>query len=246
LDACQHLAVNNEKASSVCGCVGIGTAYKYFPLLLLPAAIFYLVSKRQKIWYTVATFGTVALIQLLFILTAFNDWLNNVIIFHVNRTASGATVYNLVSLHPQIWDVQTPLTILSPITLLLIFLLVAFSEGKSDLGLLKNSAFIMVASVFFSKVVLFYALWFVPFVCILLLFFRKRLSAPLFVVFLVMQIDMIVGGTIYTLTLNEQIAFAAAYIYLFTSGILLIWLLYDRLISAKKTGKYARNPFRNL
>ena len=154
--------------------LGIGTAYKYFPLLLLPVAIFYLSTKRQKILYTAASIGTVALIQLPFILTEFTAWLNNVILYDVNRPASGATIYNLISLHPQLWNVQSPLTILSPITLALAFLLVAFSDVKSEVGLLKNSAFIIVAAVFFSKVVLFYALWYIPLICILIVALRKR------------------------------------------------------------------------
>ncbi len=106
--------------------LGIGTAYKYFPLVLLPVAIFYLVTKRQKILYAAVSVGTVAAIQFPFLLTEFNAWLGNVILYHVSRPAAGATIYNLISLHPQLWDVQSPLTILSPITLLLAFLLVAF------------------------------------------------------------------------------------------------------------------------
>jgi uncharacterized membrane protein len=47
--------------------LGIGTAYKYFPLLLLPAMLVYLSTKRQKILFTAASIGTVAVIQLPFI-----------------------------------------------------------------------------------------------------------------------------------------------------------------------------------
>ncbi len=104
--------------------------------------------------------------------------------------------------------------------------------------MLKNSTFIMVAAVFFSKVVLFYALWYTPLICILLVLLRKRTSVLLFVPFLILQVAMIAGGYIYFISSNEQIAFITAYLYLATSGILLAWILYDRLVSAKN-GKFA-------
>jgi uncharacterized membrane protein len=55
--------------------LGIGTAYKYFPILLLPAAILYLLTKRQKILNALESIGMVALIQLPFVLTGFNAWM---------------------------------------------------------------------------------------------------------------------------------------------------------------------------
>ena len=174
--------------------LGLGTAYKYFPLLLLPVAIFYLSTKRQKILYTAASIGTFALIQLPFILMEFTPWLNNVILYQATRPASGATIYNLISLHPQLWNVPSPLTILSPITLALAFLLVAFSDVKSEVGLLKNSAFIVVAAVFFSKVVLFYALWYVPLICILLVTLRKKISVLILIPFFTLQVACFWAG----------------------------------------------------
>ena len=221
--------------------LGIGTAYKYFPLLLLPAAIVYLSTKRQKIVYTLVSIGTVALIQLPFVLTEFTAWLDNVILYHITRSAGGVTIYNLISLHPQLWDVSTPLTILSPITLLMAFVLVALSEGKSDLGLFKSSTFILVTAVFFSKVVLFYALWYVPLICILLTDLRKRTSALVIVPFFVLQVTLILVGFNYSLTFNVQNALIGDYVCLITSGLLLVWLLYDRLISAKNQGKLNRH-----
>jgi uncharacterized membrane protein len=214
--------------------LGIGTAYKYFPLLLLPAALVHLSTKRQKILYTAASIGTVAIIQLPFILTEFNAWLDNVIFYQVNRPAFGVTIYNLVTLHPQLTGVQNPLTILWPITLVLAFLLVFFSEGKSEFGLLKNSAFLMVVAVFFSKVVLFYALWYIPLICTFAIALRTRVFALILIPFFTLQVALLLGGYYYALFFNMQNALVAAYIYLLTSGLILTWLLDDRLLSTKK------------
>ncbi len=214
--------------------LGIGTAYKYFPLLLIPAVLIYLSNKRQKTAYILAAIGTVTLIQLPFILTDFSSWLNNVIIYYIERPAEGVTIYNLISLHPQLFNVSTPLTLLSPISLMLVYLLVAFTEGKSEIGLFKNSTFIIVSAIFFSKVVLFYALWYVPLVCILILFLRRRLSAIVLVPFFILQASLILGGYSYSMMYDLQNVLIAGYIYLVTSCLLLIWLLHDRLISSKR------------
>jgi hypothetical protein len=76
----------------------IGTAYKRFLFLLLPAALVYLSIK--PILYTAAPIGTVAIIQYQFILTEFTAWLDIVILYHVSRPASGATIYNLLLFYP--------------------------------------------------------------------------------------------------------------------------------------------------
>jgi uncharacterized membrane protein len=225
--------------------LGIGTAYKYFPLLLLPAAVVYLSTKRQKIIYAAASIGTFAIIQLPFIITTFQAWLENVILYQLNRPASGATIYNLLTLHPQLTDVQSPLTILSPITLLLASLLVAFSDGKSEVGLLKNSALIMVAAVFFSKVVLFYALWYIPLICILVMGMRKRITALIVAPFFALQVALLLGWYTYG-TNGVQNALASAYVYLIASGLVLAWLLRDRLLSAQKRQKLHKQLFRNV
>ena len=217
--------------------LGIGTAYKYFPLLLLPVVLVYLSTKRQKILFTAASIGTVAIIQLPFILTEFAAWLDNVILYDVNRPAFGATIYNLVTLHPQLMNATSPLTILSPITLALAFLLIAFSDGKSEFGLLKNSAFLMVVAVFFSKVVLFYALWYIPLICIFAMSLRKRIFALVLISFFTLQVALLLGGYSYALSLNIQNALVAAYVYLLTSGLILTWLLRDRLLSANRRKK---------
>ena len=226
--------------------LGIGTAYKYFPILLLPAALVYLSTKRQKILYATASIATVAVIQLPFMLNEFKAWLNNVILYQLNRPALGASVYNLIALHPQLAEVQSHLTILSPITLLLAFLLVAFSEGKSELTLLINSAFIMVAAVFFSKVVLFYALWYIPLICTLIVASRKRTAAITLITSTALQVALLLCWYTYYVTANMQSSLALAYVYLITSGLLLSWLLYDRLFSAQKTRKKHNSPFRNV
>jgi uncharacterized membrane protein len=225
--------------------LGIGAAYKYFPIIILPAAFFYLVTKRQKLLYTATSIATVFAFQLPFVVTELNLWLDNVILFHVNRAAGGASIYNMLSLHPTLWDAQTPLTILSPIALLLAFSLIALSENKSDLGLIKNSAFILVVAVFFNKVVLFYALWYIPLICILVVLLKKHVSTLILALSLISQVAILTGGYLYNSIGNDWATFAAVYVYLVASGLLLGWLLYDRLISAKRPLNL-RQRFRNL
>ncbi len=214
--------------------LGIGTAYKYFPLLLLPPLLMYLSGKHAKLLYSAVSIATVAIIQLPFMLTEFSPWINNVILFHLDRSAGGATIYNLLSLHPQLWDAQTPLTILSPISLLLVFLLVALDGDKSEYGLLKKTALVMVTAVFFNKVVLFYALWFIPLLCTFLVIQRRRNLALTLVPFFTLQVALLIGGYSYSTTFTESTAFAMSYIYLLASAVLLLWLLRDRLLSTVK------------
>jgi uncharacterized membrane protein len=214
--------------------LGIGTAYKYFPLLLLPPLLMYLSGKRAKLLYSASSIATVAIIQLPFVLTEFSNWIENVVLFHLDRSAGGATIYNLLSLHPQLWDVQTPLTILSPISLLVVFLLVALDKDKSEYGLLKKTALVMVTAVFFNKVVLFYALWFIPLLCTFLIVQRKRNLVLTLVPFFTLQVALLIGGYSYSTTFTESTAFAMSYIYLAASAVLLVWLLRDRLRSTLK------------
>jgi uncharacterized membrane protein len=226
--------------------LGIGAAYKYFPLILLPAALVYLSKKHQKIQYTIVSVGTFALIQLPFTVLTFQAWLDNVFLYHLNRPASGATIYNLLTLHPQLTDVQSPLTILSPITLILVFLLIAFvSDKSSEFGLLKNAAFLMVVAVFFNKVVLFYALWFLPLLCVLFGNLRKRTLVLLLILFFTLQATLLLGWYLYDAS-NTQNARTLAYVYLIASGVILAWLLRDRLISAQDAHKLRKTVFRNV
>jgi 4-amino-4-deoxy-L-arabinose transferase-like glycosyltransferase len=230
------LLLLDKRVVSSAVALGIGTAYKYFPLFLLPAALVYLSTKRQKIAYTIASVGALAIIQLPFVLTEFSAWLDNVILYHLNRPASGATIYNLITFHPQLTDVQSPLTILSPIMLLLAFLLVAVADGKSEVSLLKNSAFLIVIAVFFNKVVLFYALWFIPLLCTFFFTLKKRTLILLLIPFFSLQAALLLGWYIYDST-SMQNALSLGYVYLFTSGLVLAWLLRDRLLFALKRHK---------
>jgi 4-amino-4-deoxy-L-arabinose transferase-like glycosyltransferase len=229
------LLLLNKKTVPSAVALGIGTAYKYFPLLLLPLLLIHLSEKRARILYFLTSVATVAIIQLPFALSDFSAWLYNVLIFHVERSAGGATIYNLLSLHPQLWEVQTPLTILSPISLMLIFLLVAFDHDRTEHGLLKKAALVMVTAVFFNKVVLFYALWFIPLVCTFIVAQRRRQFIYVFVPFVTLQVALLAAVHFYMATITEDsTVFAMCYIYLLTSALLLIWLLRDRLLSLKE------------
>jgi uncharacterized membrane protein len=230
------------KAAPSAVALGIGTAYKYFPLLLLPPILMHLSGKRNRILYSTVAVATVALIQLPFMLTDFSGWFDNVLLFHVNRSAGGASIYNLLSLNPQLWDVQTPLTILSPVAVLLIYLLIALEGDKSEPGLLRASALVMVAAVFFSKVVLFYALWFVPLVCLVLAVQRGRNLLLTLVPFIVLQVALLIGGYFYSTKMGESTALVMCYVYLLTSGLLLIWFTRSSLLSAAKRFREKRSP----
>jgi uncharacterized membrane protein len=209
--------------------LGVGTAYKYFPLLLVPAALAYLQTKRQRLSFAAISIGSFVVIQLPFLLTEFSTWLNEVVLFHVNRPASGASLYNLLTLHPQLFQVVTPLAILSPIPVLLSFILVGLSSDRSDKGLLKNSAFLMLTAAFFSKVVLFYALWYIPLICTFVLALKKRTLGAVAGLFFALQVAQVLGWYVYDSMGSFGGALALAYVYLFTSGALLVWLFHDRI-----------------
>jgi len=226
------LLLFNKKNSLSAIALGIGTAYKYFPLLLLPILLMRISGKRSRILYILTSIATVAIVQFPFVLSDFPAWFNNVVLFHIERPAFGATIYNLLSLNPTVLDVQTPLTILSPISLALIFLLIIFDGDRSEHALLMKAALVMVTAVFVNKVVLFYALWFIPLICTFILAQRKRQLVPAFVSFVTLQVALLIAGYFYLGTMaNNVIVLVMGYLYLLTSGLLLIWLLRERLLS---------------
>ena len=235
------LLMLDKKAFPSALALGIGTAFKYFPLLLLLPLLMRLSGKRTRILYFFTSIIVVVAIQLPFAFSDFSAWFYNVILFHVERPVYGATIYNLLSLHPTLWGVQTPLIILSPISLALIFLLIVFDGDRSEYALLKQAALVMVTAVFFSKVVLFYALWFVPLICTFVVAQRRRQFAYAFVSTVTLQVALLVAAYFYLVTLAESLmVLAMGYLYLLTSGLLLIWLLRDRLISATNGMRFKR------
>jgi uncharacterized membrane protein len=212
--------------------LGIGTGYKYFPILLLPPLLTHLSGKRDRIAYFVTSTATVALVQLPFVLSDFSAWFENVILHHVNRPASGFTVYNLLTLHPQLLETpQNPLLILFPISLLLTFLLVTINGDESRLGLFKKMGLVMLVAVFFNKVVLFYALWFIPLLCTFIVVQRKKNFILTLIPYFILQATLLLGWYYYEVSMTTQNAIAMGYVYLSASGLLLLWLLRDRLVS---------------
>ncbi len=224
--------------------LGIGTAYKYFPFVLLPPLLMQMPGKRPKILYALVSVATVAIIQLPFALLDFSSWLYNVLLYHLERSAGGATIYNLLTPHPQLWDVQTPLTILSPISLGLVFLLVMVDGDKSEQGLLRKMALVMVTAVFFNKVVLFYMLWFIPLICLFVVVLRRKGLVIILFSFVTLQVAPLLA--VYFLSANDSLVFGMLYIYLVASTLLLIWLLRDRLISAIRTRRRNQTQARNI
>lgn len=209
--------------------LGIGTAYKYFPIVLLIPAITYLPRNRSKLSYLIVTVATTALIQVPFIVTDFSAWYNNVISFHLLRDGEGYTIYGLLSNHPQLWSVpQSPLMLLQPIALFLTYFLVYIDEDRTDLGLFKKMALVMIVTVFFSKVVLFYALWFIPIFAIFILLSTTKSKLFGLAAFIILQMAPLLGLYFYESgRLQESIYLG--YPYLLACASLIAWLLWDRL-----------------
>jgi uncharacterized membrane protein len=215
--------------------LGLGTGYKYFPILLLPALLTRLSGKRDKIAYSITSIATVSLVQLPFLRYDFSAWFENVILYHVYRPASGFTIYNLLTLHPQLLETpQSPLIILFPISLLLTFLLVTIDGGKTESGLLKKMGLVMLVAVFFNKVALFYALWFIPLLCTFIVAQRKKTLILTLIPLFILQAALLLGWYYYDVSINQQNTLVMGYFYLFASGLLLIWLLRDQLLSTLK------------
>ncbi len=169
-------------------------------------------------------------------LTDFAAWFDNVVLFHANRPAHGASIYNLVRFDPTLMDVPLgPLAIVFPVSLLLCFLLVGVDRDASQVGLFKKLSLTMLVAVFFNKVVLFYALWFVPLLCIVFAGIRqKRTLLSVLVLFFTLQASLLVAWYFFQVSTTDQNVLAMACIYFATSGLLLVWLLRDRLLSVKK------------
>jgi uncharacterized membrane protein len=212
--------------------LGVGTAYKYFPILLLWPALTYVKKTREKLLYFAAAAITMAIVQVPFLVLAFSDWLNNVILYHLNRPPMGASLYNLFSLPSQLSDTaQNPFVILSPIAVILVFIIIAFDKDTSEVGLIKKMALVMVTAVFFNKVVLFYALWFIPILCIFMLAQKKRNTVLTLIPYFVLQATILLTWYFYDSLMAESSAIVMAFIYGFSTALFLGWLLKDRIRS---------------
>jgi len=206
--------------------LGVGAAYKYFPLLLLWPATNYIFEKREKVSYLLAAAVTLLMFQVPFLFYAFHDWLNDVILFHLNRPSMGATIYNLLTLRPRLYEMpQNPLVLLSPFALLLAYLLITIRSDKSDFGLFRNMAFVMVTGVIFNKVVLFYALWFIPLIHLILGVQRKRNVILTFILLFVLQATILLAWFFSEVLLSEQNGLVMGYLYLCSSSAVAIWIL---------------------
>lgn len=224
------LLLRGNKFSSAVA-LGVGAAYKYFPMLLLWPVLMYIGGKRAKLLYSATSILTVALFQLPFLFSAFSSWLENVILFHLNRPPMGASIYNLLfTLPPRLSDtIQSPFVVLSPIAVLLIYILVAFDKDSSEVGLVKKMALVMAAAVFFNKVVLFYALWFIPILCLFILVERKRNAVLTLVSFFVLQAALLLAWYFFDVLASESNAIILTFVYMLSSASMLVWLLADRI-----------------
>lgn len=208
--------------------LGIGVSYKYFPMLLLPMVIMHLPKKRSKITFLLGATVTVALIQLPFIITSFTAWFENVILYHLQRDGGGYTIYQLFATSPQLWDVpQSNLMLLQPLALFAIYFLIMFDKDESSVGLLKKMALVMLIGVFFSKVILFYALWFIPILSTFIATLKTRIKLLTLSSFIILQLTSIVGAYLSESGQFQEIL-TLSYSYLVATAALIIWLLFDR------------------
>ncbi len=221
--------------------LGVGAAYKYFPFLLLIPAVVSVVGKKNRALYLASSIGAFVVFQLPFMFMTFSSWLDNVVLYHLNRPALGASVYNLVSPSPQLFGVQTPMTLLFPVVVFLVYLFLLVDQDKSEFGLLKQAAFVMVAGVFFSKVVLTpYALWYLPLLCMFVVALKKRTLVLVLVPFFALQVSIFLGGYVFVVFGDLHGALVWCYVYLFSSGSLLAWLFRDRLLSVLRQRNLVR------
>ncbi|HME53979.1 MAG TPA: glycosyltransferase family 39 protein [Candidatus Lokiarchaeia archaeon] len=209
--------------------LGIGTAYKYFPLLLLPLFMTCLPKKHLKLVYLAITTTTIVLIQIPFILYNFSAWYDNVIAIHLSIDGAGYSIYGLFSSSPQLWNVpQTPWMLLQPIALVFTYLLIYLDKDRTPLGLFKKAALILQVAVFFSKDVFFYAQWFIPIIALFVGLLNTRDKFFVGLPFVILQLLLVIGVNFIDTGLS-QITLLLGYPYIIACGVLMSWSFWDRL-----------------
>lgn len=175
--------------------LAVGINMKYFPVVLLIPMLLYL--KRDRFLCFFVVLITSLLMNFPFMLLAWNDWLQQAVLFQLARAPGGYSLYNLIT--GNLWGGPPEVGLVLPLGLFLLY----FVSHLRRRRLLENSALVMTAAVLFNKVVLWYAQWFVPLV--ILCYQQRRRDPMLFATLFLSQIFVYAGGTLFGTVFGNQL-----------------------------------------
>ncbi|MHA2355109.1 MAG: ArnT family glycosyltransferase [Candidatus Thorarchaeota archaeon] len=196
--------------------LAIGVAYKYFPILIVFPALLYVKENRHRVKYFF-TFTTLSiLIELPFIILSQDAWFSYVVEFPFTRGSSGYSFYNLLSESPNIWNGPQDFWVIQPIIIVALLSMMVLDKRRADIDFLRQSNLILVIFILFNKVVLYYALWYIPLFCIYITQNESRWNSLMLPIFFLVQCFLVIGGTLASMN-NEWLALQIGYPYLITS-----------------------------
>jgi len=175
--------------------LAVGINMKYFPVVLLIPMLLYL--KRERVLYFSIVLITSLLMNSPFMFLAWNDWLQQAVLFQLARAPGGYSLYNLIT--GNLWGGPPEVGLVLPLALFLLY----FVSHLRRQRLLENAALVMTAAVLFNKVVLWYAQWFVPLV--ILCYQQLRRDSMLFASLFLGQIFVYAGGTLFGIVFGNQL-----------------------------------------
>jgi uncharacterized membrane protein len=208
--------------------LAIGVAYKYFPILIVFPALLYIKENRHRVKY-LFTFTTLSiLIELPFIISSQDAWFSYVVEFPFTRGSSGYSFYNLLSESPNIWNGPQDFWVIQPIIIVALLSMMVLDKRRANIDFLRQSNLILVIFILFNKVVLYYALWYIPLFCIYITQNESRWNSLMLSIFFLFQCFLVVGGTLASLN-NEWLALQIGYPYLITSILFSFFLILEFL-----------------
>ncbi|MFW9804959.1 MAG: hypothetical protein ACFFFC_20075, partial [Candidatus Thorarchaeota archaeon] len=182
--------------------------------------------QRMKYFFTFTTLSI--LIELPFIMLSRDAWFSYVVEFPFTRGSSGYSFYNLFSESPNIWKGPQDFWAIQPMIMLALLAMIALNKRRANIDLLRQSNLILVIFILFNKVVLYYALWYIPIFCIYITQNESRWNSLMLPLFFLLQFLLVAGGTLASLN-NEWLALQIGYPYLIASILLSLILTLEFL-----------------
>ena len=173
--------------------MGIGAAFKFIPLLVMPLGYRIIKNNRERIEYTMYTLLPIAIVSLPFVLFDMRSFVNKVFGFHINRYPQMLSIFNIPQLlthyNISLTGMEWLNTLWFPLFITLYFIVyLGFNVKPGD----KDSFFLFVSSVIllfllFNKVQNpNYILWVYPFLIYWMTLKKKRLFKILLLIAIVL------------------------------------------------------------
>ncbi len=173
--------------------IGIGAAFKFIPLLVMPLGYRIIRDNKKKIEYTLCTLLPIAIVSLPFVLFDMRAFINKVLGFHINRYPQMLSVFNIPQLLMYYNLNLAGLEWLNMIWLPLFIILYCLIYFTFNIKLNDKGSFFLYVSSIILIFLLFnkvqnpnYILWVYPFLIYWMTVKRKRLFKILLLITIVL------------------------------------------------------------